>query len=168
MKRHRRGFSFVEIMLVAGLLGLFASLVIPGLASARLPIETPVEHALEADLRQARTEAIARARPVVVVLARNGSGWWIASETNPGEAIDGTVRTFGRGALAELDSVSITATFDDGMAIAAASEAGDVVLARFDATGARDNATVGLSVRDGRGAVAAKWTLPPGRTRFAK
>ena len=60
MKR-RRGFSFVEIMLVVGLLGLFASLVIPGLASARLPIETPVEHALEADLRQARTEAIARA-----------------------------------------------------------------------------------------------------------
>ncbi|MFM7259866.1 MAG: prepilin-type N-terminal cleavage/methylation domain-containing protein, partial [bacterium] len=60
MIRHR-GFSFVELLVVVGLLGIFASLVIPGLASARLPVATPVEHALEADRCLARTEAIARA-----------------------------------------------------------------------------------------------------------
>jgi prepilin-type N-terminal cleavage/methylation domain-containing protein len=160
----RRGFSFVEVIVVVGILGIFASLVIPGLASARLPIAAPIEHALEADLRHARTEAIARARPVVLVVARDGSGWWIASETNPGEPIDATLRTFGRGAFSELEGATIAASLD-GDDPAEGSEA-NPILARFDATGARDVATASLVLRDANGARAATWTLPPGRTRL--
>jgi prepilin-type N-terminal cleavage/methylation domain-containing protein len=166
-----RGFSFVEVLVVAGILGLFASLVIPRLASAKLPQATPVENTLEADLRLARTEAIARARPVVFVLTENGAAWWIAEATNPTEPIDRTRREFGRGALTELDGVRVeivSSSFNGQLASSdrARNADGGRVIATFDALGTRDNDVVQFNARDAHGSLIATWTLPAGRTRL--
>lgn len=161
----RRGFTFVEVLVVVGILGLFASLVIPRLASAKLPVATPVENTLEADLRLARTEAIARARPMAFVIADNGSAWWIAEATNPTEPIERTRREFGRGALTELDGVTIAVTNSDSATHLAHESAH--VIATFDALGTRDAGAVELFARDARGLEIARWILPAGRTRLA-
>ena len=168
-----RAFSFVEVLVVAAILGLFASLVIPRLASAKLPQATPVENTLEADLRLARTEAIARARPVVFVLNENGTAWWIAEATNPTEPIDRTRREFGRGALTELDGVTMEIVSIDFSGQSAATDRprsvdGVHVIAKFDALGTRDNDVVQLNARDGYGSSIATWTLPAGRTRLQR
>ncbi|MFM1868541.1 MAG: hypothetical protein RL591_1949 [Planctomycetota bacterium] len=173
----RRAFSFVEVLVVVGILGLFAALVIPRLASARLPLATPVENTLEADLRLARTEAIARSKPIVFVVAEGGDAWWIADATTPSEPIDRTRREFGRGALTELHGVTIeVANVVPNMELEselvpsedARHADGVSVVATFDALGTRDNDVVYFTARDERGLRFAHWTLPAGRTRLAK
>jgi prepilin-type N-terminal cleavage/methylation domain-containing protein len=169
----RRAFSFVEVLVVVGILGLFAALVIPRLASAKLPLATPVENTLEADLRLARTEAIARAKPVVFVLAAGGDAWWIADAANPSEPIERTRREFGRGTLTELNGVTIEVASGEfnGQLTPPDSPrdaAGVHVIATFDALGTRDSDVVQFTARDEHGLRIAHWTLPAGRTRLAK
>lgn len=161
---HTRGFTFVEVLVVVGILGLFASLVIPRLASAKLPVATPVENTLEADLRLARTEAIARARTIAFVIAEDGAAWWIAEATNPTEPIERTRREFGRGALTELDGVTIAVESSDHGSVSKLQSVH--VIATFDALGTRDTGVVELLARDARGSHIARWTLPAGRTRL--
>ncbi len=161
-----RAFTMMEVLVVAAILGLFASMVIPQFAKAHEPVATLLEHTLEADLRLARTEAMTRARPVSLVVSADGSSWWIADHATLGTPVGGLVRTCGQSSLYELAGVSLLVKRDaDGTAATSAS--GVRVLATFDSLGARDGATVDLAARDANGAIVGEWTILAGRTRLS-
>ena len=162
----RTGFTFVEMCVVAAILAVFATLVIPRIASARTSAAASVEQLLEADLRRARTEALARAHPIVVVAAHDGSSWWIAADEEPSTPIAGTMRAFGRGTLVEHGDARLTA--------ALASETGGDhaesaprIFARFDALGSRDEGIPTLTLTESARR-SAQWTLPAGRSRLER
>lgn len=168
----RRAFTFVEMMVVAAVLAVFATVVIPQLASADRPSAESLRSLLEADLRRARTEALARAMPVSLVVAADGSGWWLADGASPASAMTGTRRTFGRGALSANPETRLLVqpTVDGdppsaGTSQGAVADAAIRVLASFDALGSRDDAAPQVELRHG-GERLARWTLPAGRSRF--
>ena len=158
---HRRGFSFVEIMVATAVIGIFAALVLPGFANASRPMGEPVREMLDADLRRARTESMVRGEPVVIVAASNGSGWWLATASTPASAIDGTYRAFGRGGLGPMKGATL---------VIKGGEATDErfrVFAEFDTLGSRDEGVPSFELRDRDGTRIESWTLPAGRTRLA-
>lgn len=156
-----RGFSFIEVLVAAAVIAVFAALVVPGLANATRPMGEPVKQMLDADLRRARTESMVRGEAVVVVAARDGSGWWLAPAHEPATKIDGTYRGFGRGGLGAMKGAKI---FVKG------EEEGDGdyrVFAEFDTLGSRDEGVPSIELRDRDGKTVESWTLPAGRTRLA-
>ena len=161
----RRGFTLVEVLLVAGIIGIFATLVLPGLAGGSQPPADPVRTMLEADLRRARTEAMMRGEPVVAVVGPQGSAWWLGLARTPEVAIDGTRRAFGHGGLAPMKGASLEGK-------AAADETGDEddarVFASFDALGSRDEHAATIALRDASRRELAAWRLEAGRTKFAE
>jgi len=159
--RPSKGFSFIEVMVAAAVIAVFAMLVVPGLANASRPMGGPVREMLDADLRRARTESMVRGEPVAMVAARDGSGWWLAPAHEPATKIDGTYRGFGRGGLAPLKGATLFVKGD---------QEGDGtyrVFAEFDTLGSRDEGTPALELRDRDGKPVESWTLPAGRTRLA-
>lgn len=164
LARTRRAFTFVEMMVVAAILAVFATIVIPQLASADRPSPESLRSMLEADLRRARTEALARAVPVSVVVAADGSGWWLADDASPATAMPGTQRVFGRGALAANPDTRVLVTAPEEDDSPANSPR---VLASFNALGSRDDATPQVELRQA-GERLARWTLPAGRVRFER
>ena len=161
-----RAFTMIEALLVAGLIGLFASIVIPGLSNAALPIAAPVEAAIEADLRLARTEALARARAVEFVVGDGGTRWWIADASDPSTPVSNTLREFGRGTLHAMSGATIEVTNPFEVDPQQSNLHGSVI-ARFDALGTRDEGVATITLRDKNGAAAGHWKLPAGRTRLA-
>lgn len=157
----RRGFTLLELLLVVGIVGLFAGLVIPGFANGSRPMGEPVADMLAADLRRARTESMVRGQPVVIVAAHDGSAWWLALASDPGTAIDGTTRAFGRGGLAPMKGAKLLVKGEG-------ETDGARVFATFDALGSRDEAVPVLELRDARGERVEQWTLPAGRARLER
>lgn len=156
----RRGFSMLELLVVVGIIGLFAGLVIPSLASASRPVGGSIENLLEIDLRRARTEALMRGEPIALVAADDGRSWWLAPSRSAGTPIDGTVRAFGRGGLAPMKGTTLIAKGDE-------DSAAWRVIASFDSLGSRDEGVPSLELRDSSGKRVAAWTIPAGRTRLA-
>jgi prepilin-type N-terminal cleavage/methylation domain-containing protein len=162
----RGGFTFVEMCVVAAILAVFATLVIPRIASARGSAADSVEQLLEADLRRARTEALARATPIVVVAAHDGSSWWIAEDAQPSTPLTGTQRAFGRGTLVEHGDARLDATLPNS--VSEESNASQPrIFARFDALGSRDEGIPTLTLTESARR-SAQWTLPAGRSRLEK
>ena len=161
----RRAFTMLEMLLVIGLLGLFASVVIPGMSGAQFSSAPLVEGALDADLRLARTEAIARARAVVFVCASDGSAWWIADNASPDIPFDGTLREFGRGTLNTAARATLHITTGDGSSIRVDNKDARVV-ARFDALGSRDDNALEFVLHNAEGSQVGAWSLAAGRTRL--
>lgn len=159
--RQERGFTFVEMLVVVAILALFAWLVIPGLAGAASPIAGPVETMLEADLQRAKTEAMARATPMVVAANEDGSAWWIAPSGDPTEAIDGSRRIFGHAGLVQYRDTRLDVKSGFGGLVE-----GVRVIAVFDPLGSRDTGTPVLTLRNG-GSSIASWTIPAGRTKLS-
>jgi len=157
----RRGFTLIEALLVAGIIGIFATLVLPGLAGGSQPPADPVRTMLEADLRRARTEAMMRGEPVVAVARPDGSSWWLGLARSPEVAIDGTRRAFGHGGLASMKGASLLVKDE-------ADATGPRVFATFDALGSRDEGVPTLELRDRSGRAVESWTLPAGRTRLGE
>ncbi len=159
----RRGMSFIELMVVLGVLALFAVVVIPGVASAHLPLAQPIQEMLEADLRRARTESLARGEAVVMVAAADGTRWWLALATSPESELAGTQRSFGHGALSAFTNTSLRAqhVVDDGIH----TDDEQTIVAQFDSLGTRDDAIVELTL-SAENANIAQWTLSAGRTRL--
>jgi len=156
--RQRRGFSFIELMVVVGIIGLFAGVVIPGLAASTKPLADPVAQVLEADLLRARTEAMMRGESVVAVASPTGDGWWIARASAVDEPIDGTLRVFGRGGFAAQQGLKLVVPQQDDAR----------VFARFDSLGARDEGVPTLELKDAHGASLATWRLDAGRAKLSR
>lgn len=161
--RQRRAFTIVELLLVAGIIGIFAGLVIPRFADASRPPADPVARLLEADLRRARTEAMALGKPVVAVASQDGASWWLASAASPAQPLAGTERRFGSGGLAPMKGAKLTVKSDDG-----AREDGSRIFAHFDTLGSRDEGEPVLELRDARGEPIERWTLSAGRARLQR
>ena len=159
----RRAFTMLELLLVVGLLTLFASIVIPGLSSAPESIAPPVEAALDADLRLARTEAIARAQPVVLATSMNGDSWWIAARETPDVPIEGSLREFGRGTLVAARGAELHVQGES-----VRETANTLIVAQFDALGSRDEGALVLSLQSAGGKPLTEWTLAAGRTRLRR
>lgn len=161
----RRAFTMIEMLVVAAVVAVFASLVIPSLAGAGTPSASVLEPVIEADLQRARTEAMARGKGVSLVVAADGSRWWLAQTKDASTPIDGTMREFGRGSLVPFAGMrlSLTADADD------AEPNGARVLAAFDANGARDESlqTLEFGPRNARKALG-RWSLAPGRARLTR
>ena len=153
----RNGFSFIELMVVVGIIGLFAGVVIPGLAASTKPLAEPVAQVLEADLLRARTEAMMRGETMVAVASPTGDGWWIARASAVDEPIDGTLRVFGRGGFAEQQGLTFVVQQEDAR-----------VFAQFDSLGARDEGVPTLVLKDQRGASLATWRLDAGRAKLSR
>ena len=157
-----RAFTLLEVMVAVAVVGVFAVLVIPGLADAARPMGEPIRQLLDADLRRARTESMVRGEPIVMVAARDGSGWWLAPAQAPSQRIDGTYRGFGRGGLAPMKGATL---------VVKGEQEGDGdyrVFAEFDTLGSRDEGVPSLELRDRDGKAVDGWTLPAGRTRLTK
>lgn len=163
--RAGRAFTMVEMLVVAAVVAVFASLVIPSLAGAGTPSASVLEPVLEADLQRARTEAMARGAGVSLVVAADGARWWLAPSKDTSNPFDGTVREFGRGSLVPFAGMRLSLTADAGDA----ESNGARTLASFDANGARDESlqTLEFGPRNARNALG-RWSLAPGRTRLTR
>lgn len=163
----RRAMTFIELMVVLGVLALFAMVVIPGVAGARVPLAQPIQEMLEADLRRARTESLARAEAVVMVAAENGSGWWLALASSPQSELTGTKRSFGHGVLSEFTTTSLHVRnfIDEGDNVIDEEQIDAHVVAQFDALGTRDDRIKELTLSAEKANIA-QWTLCAGRTRL--
>ena len=160
-----RAFSLLELLLVVGVIGVFAGLVIPGFADASRPLGEPVCQTLEADLRRARTEAMVRSESVVAVADAKGGAWWLGLARSPGVALDGTRRQLGSGGLSAAKRAHLVVKTD---AAGNTDETDYIVFARFDTLGARDESTTVFELRDEDGRAAGRWTMNAGRTRLER
>lgn len=156
-RRAVRGFTFVELAVVVGIVAVFATLVIPSLAGASRPTGRPFQTLLESDLQRARTESVVRGEGIVVIADADGLGWRIARERDPGTPLDGVARRIGKTVLAPFKGCTLTVK----------GEESDGTIARYDALGTRDGAEPALLLRDPAGETIGSWTLPAGRTRLA-
>ena len=157
----RRGFTLVEVLLVAGIIGVFATLVLPGLTGGSQPPADAVRAMLEADLRRARSEALMRGEPVVAVAEPDGSSWWLGLARSADTEIAGTRRWFGRGGLAPMKGARLVVKGE-------ADAEGPRVFATFDALGSRDEGAPTFELRGADGRAVRAWTLPAGRTRLGE
>ncbi len=164
----RRAFTLIEMLVVIGLLSLFATIVIPGLSAARLSSAPLLEGALDADLRLARSEALARGREVLMMHADDGTAWWLAESANPDVPLEGTLRELGRGTLNSASHATLAMVTSDE-SLTAISHGGSYGVAhgvaRFDALGSRDEGTLEITLTE-KGAASESWTLAAGRTRL--
>lgn len=94
MKRsaYRQGFSLVEILVVVAIIGLVVSVTIPNLnAYRRRAALRAAAREIMSELRQTRSEAIARGRNVGVKFSRSSAGDWLYSVYEDGD-FDGIKR----------------------------------------------------------------------------
>lgn len=119
----RRGMGMIELMMVLGIIALATMLVLPSWGSDSLVRADAAARMLRSDIEYAQVHSIANPdEPVGVVLAQDGSGYWLARNDAPDTPI---LRTdtgepyrvdFGKGRAAFSEGVSATAEqLPDGM-----------------------------------------------------
>lgn len=171
----RRGFTLVEVLIVAIVLGILASVVVPTLGNASTPMPRAVADLIELDLRRARIEAIGAVRDTTLAIGQARSSWWIQSDIKPDptKALPSSMRQLGSGNLAPFAGYVIELSIDGSPA---ADE--DAAIALFDANGTRDGAVVELTLRssarhtmpspDQDASMIARWRLDGQRTTLTE
>lgn len=141
--RRARAFSLMEMLVVVALLGILASLVVPNLAGATTPLPREVGRVLELDLRRARIESIAAVREVQLVVGRERDRWWLqpSGAIDARRALPSSYRVLGSGNLAPYGGLRLGVELDG-----AAPPNSDIVVFSFNHEGARDAASVALSL----------------------
>lgn len=159
-----RGFTLVELLIVAVVLAVLASIVVPTLGSATAPLPRPLADLIEHDLRRARIESIGQVREMMVVVGRDRDRWWIQTADAAGAqgALPNSVRILGRGTLAPFEGLALQLRVDG-----ATPPSGDAVIAAYTAQGVRDNRTVDVTLVDqAEGATVARWRIASQRSRL--
>lgn len=80
MKKHQAGFTLVELLIVLSLVGVLASLAVPGFRG--MLVNRTVQSAVDAlmtDMRYARSEAVKRSAQVTVCQSANGTSCAVGS-----------------------------------------------------------------------------------------
>lgn len=82
--RHR-AFTMIELMLSLSVLAIACALIIPLSGSTTLARADAAARILRADIEYAQVRTIAHPNdPVSIVLAEDGSGWWVARASDTG------------------------------------------------------------------------------------
>lgn len=162
-RRFAKAFTLVEILLVALILAVMASLVVPTLANATAPLNDQVSALLDADLRRGRLNAMGAMQPTMLVVGRDRDRWWLqpTGPVSEDRAIEASLRVLGAGNLSPFDGHRLEI-------LLAGTEApvGDVVVAMFDLEGNRDAGEIGIQLVGPRSdGPLAQWTVRPERTR---
>ena len=165
------GFTLVEILIVAVILGILASVVVPSLGSASSPIPRPIADLLELDMRRARIESIGAVRETNLVIGKSRDSWWLQSvgKPDPTRALPSSMRQFGSGNLAPFAGHALEVKFDG-----APAPDEEAVIAIFDENGTKSGVTVEIVLRpstretpagnDKDTSVLARWRIDPQRT----
>jgi len=162
--RHARGFTLVELLIVAVVLAVLAAIVVPTLGNAIAPLPRPLADLIEHDLRRARIESIGQVREMLVVVGRERDRWWIQPADAPGArgALPNSVRILGRGTLAPFDGLALQLRIDG-----VTPPAGDAVVAIYTAQGVRNNSSIELTLFNQlEEAPLARWRVEPQRSRL--
>ena len=81
----RRAFTMIELMISLSVLAIACALIIPLSGSTTLARADAAARILRADIEYAQVRTIAHPDdPVSIVLAEDGSGWWVARSSDPG------------------------------------------------------------------------------------
>ncbi len=164
MTRRPRAFTLVELIVVIAVVAILASIAIPTVAGAVTPLARPVAELIECDLRRARLESMGSARETLLVVGEDRDSWWLqpTGEVTSERALPAATRVFGSGTLGPFAGHRISIAINGSEA-----ESGDVVIARFDAEGTRDAATVVVTlVSPIAEAEMESWRIEPRRTRL--
>jgi len=85
----RRAFSLPELILVLLILAIAGMLIIPSAGSNATAKADAAARMLRSDIEFAQVHSIANPKhPVVLVLADDGEGWWLADSDDPATPID--------------------------------------------------------------------------------
>jgi len=162
-RRFAKAFTLVEILLVALILAVMASLVVPTLANASAPLNDQVSALIDADLRRGRLTAMGTMQRTVLVVGRDRDRWWLqpTGAISEDRAVEASLRVLGVGNLSPFDGHRLE------IALAGAeAPAGDVVVATFDLEGNRDAGEIGIQlVGPQSDDPLAQWMVRPERTR---
>jgi prepilin-type N-terminal cleavage/methylation domain-containing protein len=161
--RFAKAFTLIEILLVALILAVMASLVVPTLASASAPLNEQVSALLDADLRRGRLNSMGAMQRTVLVVGRDRDRWWLqpAGAISEDRAIDASLRVLGIGNLAPFNDYRLEVSL-----AGTGAPAGDVVVATFDLEGNRDTGEIGFQlVGPESDKPLAEWMVRPERTR---
>lgn len=168
-------FTLVEVLIVAIILGILASVVVPSLGSASTPIPRSIADLIELDLRRARIESIGAVRETSLIVGKSGDSWWLQSvgKPDPANALPSSMRRLGSGNLAPFAGYALEIKFNGALA-----PDEEVAVAIFDANGTRDSATIELTLRssarhktpspDDDSSVLARWRLDAQRTTLTE
>jgi len=159
-----RGFTLVELLIVAVVLAVLAAIVVPTLGNATAPLPRPLADLIEHDLRRARIESIGQVREMLVVVGRERDRWWIQTADAAGAqgALPNSVRILGRGTLAPFEGLALELRVDG-----ATPPSADALIAAYTAQGVRDNRTVDVTlVHQAADEPVARWRIAPQRSRL--
>lgn len=164
MTRRPRAFTLVEVMVVVLVLAILASVAVPSLVGATAPLARPIADLIETDLRLGRLEALRSSEATILVVGEDRASWWLQPDGEPSRelALPATLRVFGSGTLDPYGGHRLVIALEGGDA-----PEGDVVVARFDPEGTRDESTIDFTLVSPLGeAELGVWRLEPRRTRL--
>lgn len=138
----RRGIGLIELMIVLAIMAIAAMLVIPSWGTTASVRADAAAHMLLSDIEYAQVHSIANPNdPIGVVLAPDGSGYWLSYQDEPETPIiredsgDPYRVIFGKG----------RASFSSGVSASADNVTDGILL--FDALGGLTNPTVDPAYR---------------------
>lgn len=162
--RPRSGFTIIEMLIVVIVLGVLASLVIPSLASATLPIPRSLADLVEYDLRRARVESVGMVSEVNMVVGRDRDRWWLqrAGTANVAAALPSSVRVLGRGSLGGFEGLRLELRIDG-----ATPPRGEAAVATYSPQGERDRRTIELRLLEpDTKSELGRWRIDPQRSKL--
>lgn len=133
----KRGFGLIELLLVLAVMSIAVMLVIPSVGTTASTRADAAARLLRSDIEYAQIRSIANpANPISVILAEDGSGYWLSNPDKPQTPI-----------THEMTGEPYQVTFGEGRAsmskgVQASVEQLDKGMLKFDSLGGLTDPTV--------------------------